>query len=346
MKYALLSLVVAFAVLGLTAVLIAGGGESLGWGLTASDVMAQSPAEAISGTPIVSETLLSFMLTPQDLPPGFALDEKLSQGWSTGGPVVLGMYHLQYKRIEGQANPSGFLVAGSLAVGAETPEAAAAGLPQLMSGVTSGLEGEGAIQISVPLLGDETIAHQAKLKPGGGTTEAEAFVIGFRKTNVVCVVFAGGLVGMGSIDEVVSMAKAMEAKVHPLTIPAKESTPAPTYTPYPTYTPTYTPRPTYTPYPTPSATATVPGLKQFSGRGDDVIVFESENGGLALFRITHAGESNFAVKLFAADGQYLDLLVNEIGSYDGKRVAPIPAGQYVLEITADGYWTIMVALPQ
>lgn len=67
------------------------------------------------------------------------------------------------------------------------------------------------------------------------------------------------------------------------------------------------------------------------GTGDQVLVVGTDANRLA---ITHDGERNFAV---LAWGQRRDLLVNEIGAYDGTvRMGDALA----LEITADGNWTI------
>ena len=70
-----------------------------------------------------------------------------------------------------------------------------------------------------------------------------------------------------------------------------------------------------------------------SGAGDDVLVYT----GMAQFaRLTHNGSSNFAIWSYGADDA--DLVVNEIGNYDG--VKSFPRGERIIEITADGSWTI------
>lgn len=67
------------------------------------------------------------------------------------------------------------------------------------------------------------------------------------------------------------------------------------------------------------------------GDGDQVLVVGTDANRLA---ITHDGESNFAVLGW---GQQRNLLVNEIGTYDGTvRLGDALA----LEINADGTWTI------
>jgi hypothetical protein len=52
--------------------------------------------------------------------------------------------------------------------------------------------------------------------------------------------------------------------------------------------------------------------------------------------ISHQGSGNFAIWAYSEDGT--DLLVNEIGTYTGESL--LADGTFVLEITADGSWTI------
>lgn len=65
------------------------------------------------------------------------------------------------------------------------------------------------------------------------------------------------------------------------------------------------------------------------GAGDDVLRYDGE---AMAARISHAGSSNFAV--WANN----DLLVNEVGNYDGT--VRFPAGPALVRITADGPWSI------
>lgn len=99
--------------------------------------------------------------------------------------------------------------------------------------------------------------------------------------------------------------------------------------------------PTATPAPSPT-----PIIYKFNGNGDDYVMFTSPGSGLAQFSIAHRGDSNFAVELHTADGDYIELLVNEIGDYNGRTTQRVGPGQYVLDITADGGWAVTVAPPQ
>ena len=65
------------------------------------------------------------------------------------------------------------------------------------------------------------------------------------------------------------------------------------------------------------------------------MVTDAVQGDLVTARVTHTGSSNFAVLSY---GDSQDLLINEIGRYTGEVL--IPAGTSVLEIEADGAWSI------
>lgn len=52
---------------------------------------------------------------------------------------------------------------------------------------------------------------------------------------------------------------------------------------------------------------------------------------------------NFIVELYDDEGHSIALLANEIGEYEGSTAERIPAdGLYVLDIVADGDWTVDV----
>ena len=81
---------------------------------------------------------------------------------------------------------------------------------------------------------------------------------------------------------------------------------------------------------------------QFSGYGNDIQSFNSTGTGRKFFTLTHDGKSNFAIVLEDERERYISLLVNEIGSYSGKKSANLTIGKYYLDITADGDWTIAI----
>lgn len=74
-------------------------------------------------------------------------------------------------------------------------------------------------------------------------------------------------------------------------------------------------------------------LNTATGSGDDVVVVEVSSPTL---HITHDGEHNFVVRAWTTSR---DLLVNEIGSYDGTVRSP--TGTVVFEINADGNWSLI-----
>jgi hypothetical protein len=98
----------------------------------------------------------------------------------------------------------------------------------------------------------------------------------------------------------------------------------------------------------PTTTTTLPAWQAFTveGSGDDFIELAVPDGDAAVLAITHNGSSNFGVVTYTAANDRLDLLVNEIGDYEGRVPVNFLLGQEVglIEITADGPWTI-TALP-
>ena len=72
------------------------------------------------------------------------------------------------------------------------------------------------------------------------------------------------------------------------------------------------------------------------GEGDDVVVVVdfSDSGGAAT--LTHNGDSNFTIWAWGVAGR--DLLVNEIGAYNGTVL--VESGLFIWEVSADGDWTV------
>lgn len=78
------------------------------------------------------------------------------------------------------------------------------------------------------------------------------------------------------------------------------------------------------------------GTSRLAGRGDGVIRVDPPPSGPTTIRLSHAGGGNFAI--FGYGGAMVQLLVNEIGTHNGQTT--LGAGAMVLEVTADGDWTI------
>ena len=80
-----------------------------------------------------------------------------------------------------------------------------------------------------------------------------------------------------------------------------------------------------------------------SGSGDtssDLIELEA---GFAVFDGSYSGSRNFIVELMDENGNNVELLVNEVGSYKGKTMAVIEQpGKYYLNVTASAGWNFSV----
>jgi hypothetical protein len=111
-------------------------------------------------------------------------------------------------------------------------------------------------------------------------------------------------------------------------------------------TPEGTPTPESTSEPTPTPVSE-PDPLSFSGSGQAVTDSFDVQGGFTGFAFEHDGESNFQVKLLdASTGDRVDLLANEIGSWQAKFPRHVPAGEYLLDVTADGSWQATVTQPR
>jgi hypothetical protein len=125
-----------------------------------------------------------------------------------------------------------------------------------------------------------------------------------------------------------------QSKAAPTTTQGREQTssaPANTSSAAPTTT---------TPPPPPPAPATP---EQYSGAGSSVVTLTATDP--RILTIAHSGASNFAVYSVDDQGQDIDLLVNEIGSYSGIHPLNFLDGEEAaaLKIEADGQWNVTSA---
>lgn len=79
---------------------------------------------------------------------------------------------------------------------------------------------------------------------------------------------------------------------------------------------------------------------KLNGTGDTVTSKFSLENGFVIINATHQGSRNFAVKLLDANANSVELVVNEIGNYNGSKVYSVSAGEYLYEVTAGGSWSI------
>lgn len=78
------------------------------------------------------------------------------------------------------------------------------------------------------------------------------------------------------------------------------------------------------------------GNGAFNGKGDTVLITAGAAEGLTPVTITNAGDSNFSIWAWGDSDR--DLLVNEIGNYNGTTL--LPAWALLLVIGSDGDWSI------
>ena len=175
---------------------------------------------------------------------------------------------------------------------------------------------------------------------------------------LIVLVLAGGIVGGGyfAMNQATNPSPSSSPSSTPTPIlPAQTLSPTATQTsslPPSTFTPTSPPTPTPTPTlnPTPKPEAQPITLSGVGQEATSSFVLES---GLAVFTLTHDGESNFIVWLYDGNGDRVELLVNEIGPYSGSRMVGVTGqisqaspGRHLLDITADGNWQVTIKQPR
>jgi hypothetical protein len=125
--------------------------------------------------------------------------------------------------------------------------------------------------------------------------------------------------------------------------PADEPEEEPEVTP--TESPTATPEPTATPDPTPTPLPTAIPFEPIvlSGAGPDVVTLDEPIVETLLARMTHSGSNNFQVTLLDENGEGVESLANEIGSWFGTRPVNLSGDEpfSFVEVNADGPWEIV-----
>jgi len=162
---------------------------------------------------------------------------------------------------------------------------------------------------------------------------------------LVIMSIIGGLGGGGGADDPATAASSQPTTTTPTgTLTATQMT---TDTGTGTTTVTSNPTPTATPTPEPTPQPAPDGDSySFSGADNSVTDgFETE-GGLVVFDLGHGGESNYQVEAVPVDGGDRRYLANEIGTYDGQVAVNLPAGEWRLDVTADGDWSADVTQPR
>lgn len=159
---------------------------------------------------------------------------------------------------------------------------------------------------------------------------------------VIYVIVALGLIGALILGDTQSVPEGQGATTTSGAI-TTSSIVTTTESPTTTLGTTTTAAPTTTVPPTTSTTLP-PGWEPFTmeGSGDDFFEYSIPFDDLAVLKITHSGSSNFTVWSYTSANHRIDLLVNEIGSYEGYRPVNFLVGEEVgfLEVGTSGSWSI------
>ena len=93
----------------------------------------------------------------------------------------------------------------------------------------------------------------------------------------------------------------------------------------------------------PRQAATQSSPLTLQGTGQQVSEMFSLDEGLKTFDMTYHGSDNFIVWLMDGQGNRVDLLANQIGSFNGSKAVGIPqTGTYLLDITSNGKWEVSI----
>ena len=79
-----------------------------------------------------------------------------------------------------------------------------------------------------------------------------------------------------------------------------------------------------------------------SGSGQQASSPFNLQSGLAVFSITHSESSIFTIWLLDSQGEKTELLVSNFGSFDGSKAVNVSAGVFIMDISADGEWSVTI----
>ena len=84
-----------------------------------------------------------------------------------------------------------------------------------------------------------------------------------------------------------------------------------------------------------------PSPVTLTGEGKKATEFFELEKGLWVVEFEHDGSSNFIVMLLDGDGDTVEYLANEIGSFEGSSAVKIDeSAAYLMDVNADGSWSI------
>ena len=96
----------------------------------------------------------------------------------------------------------------------------------------------------------------------------------------------------------------------------------------------------------PPTAVPTPDPVTLTGEGEKATEFFELEKGLWIVNLEHAGSSNFIVALLDGNGDTIEYLSNEIGTFEGSLAIKIDdSAAYLLDVQADGSWSVGFSLP-
>ena len=92
----------------------------------------------------------------------------------------------------------------------------------------------------------------------------------------------------------------------------------------------------------PRPTEAPEGPQAYSGNGTSISPFFHSDGGLLVIGGTYQGDGRVAIRLRDANGQVVEQIANQVGTFTGSKGVSVNPGIYFLELYGNGNWSVNV----
>lgn len=92
----------------------------------------------------------------------------------------------------------------------------------------------------------------------------------------------------------------------------------------------------------PRPTEAPEGPQVYNGNGTSLSPFFHADGGLLVIGGTYQGDGRVAIRLRDANGQVVEQIANQVGTFSGSKGVSVQPGIYFLELYGNGNWSVNV----